>query len=49
MQTAEWKQLMTNNGVEAGGGTPEEFARRIATDVEKFGRVLQAAGIKPGN
>ena len=47
MQTAEWKQLMTNNGVENGGGTPDEFARRIAADVEKFGRVLQSAGIKP--
>ena len=47
MQSAEWKQLMTNNGVEAGGGTPEDFSRRIAADFEKFGRVLQAAGLKP--
>ena len=47
MQTAEWKQLMANNGVESGGGTPEDFTRRIAFDFEKFGRVLQAAGLKP--
>lgn len=47
MQGAEWKQLMANNGVESGGGTPEDFSRRIAADFEKFGRVLQAAGLKP--
>ena len=46
MQAPEWKQLMVSNGVESGGGTPQDFARRIATDYEKFGKVIQTAGIK---
>jgi len=46
MQSPEWKQLMVNNGVETGGGSPQDFARRIATDYEKFGKVIQTAGIK---
>jgi len=31
----------------AGGGTPAEFQQRINDDYKKFGRVIQAANIKP--
>jgi tripartite-type tricarboxylate transporter receptor subunit TctC len=46
MQSPEWKQLMVNNGVESGGGTPQDFGRRISGDYEKFGKIIQTAGIK---
>ncbi len=47
MQTSEWRQLIAGNGVELGGMQPAVFAQRIAGDYEKFGRVIQNAGIKP--
>ncbi len=46
MQTPEWKQLISSNGVEVSQLTAAEFAQRIAMDYEKFGRVIQAANIK---
>ncbi len=47
MRTPEWRQLIAGNGVELGGMQPAQFAQRIAGDYEKFGRVIQNAGIKP--
>jgi tripartite-type tricarboxylate transporter receptor subunit TctC len=34
-------------GIKPLGGTPEEFANRIRTDMEKWGGVLRKAGINP--
>lgn len=34
-------------GVDVLGGTPEEFAERIRSDLDKWTRVVKAAGIKP--
>jgi tripartite-type tricarboxylate transporter receptor subunit TctC len=34
-------------GIKLLGGTPDEFANRIRTDMEKWGGVLHKAGIKP--
>jgi tripartite-type tricarboxylate transporter receptor subunit TctC len=34
-------------GIKPLGGTPEEFANRIRTDMDKWGRVLRKAGINP--
>jgi tripartite-type tricarboxylate transporter receptor subunit TctC len=34
-------------GIKLLGGTPDEFASRIHTDMEKWGGVLRKAGIKP--
>jgi tripartite-type tricarboxylate transporter receptor subunit TctC len=40
------KRLM-GAGIEIQGGTPEQFAYVIRTEVEKWGRVTKAAGIQP--
>ena len=34
-------------GYAPAGGTPEEFAQKIRQEMEKWGQVLRAAGIKP--
>ena len=34
-------------GYDPVGSTPEEFARRIATELETWGKVIRAANIKP--
>ena len=33
-------------GVPPGGSTPEEFAAEIKRELEEFGKVIRAAGIK---
>ena len=33
-------------GIEIQGGTPDQFATVIKTEVEKWGRIVNAAGIK---
>jgi tripartite-type tricarboxylate transporter receptor subunit TctC len=34
-------------GTDPGGGTPEELTERIRADLERWGKVVRAAGIKP--
>jgi tripartite-type tricarboxylate transporter receptor subunit TctC len=41
------RQRMDALGIQLLGGTPEEFANRIRTDMEKWAGVLRKAGIKP--
>jgi len=43
----EINKRLTEMGVEPGGETPAEFTKMIAENYEKFGRAVQAAGIKP--
>jgi tripartite-type tricarboxylate transporter receptor subunit TctC len=40
-------QRMTELGADPGGGGPEEFARFLRADVEKWLRVVREAGVKP--
>ena len=40
------KQRFAELGYEAIGDSPEQFTATIKTDIEKFGRVIKAAGIK---
>jgi len=40
------QQILTKSGAEAAAGTPEEFADFLKTEVEKWGKVVKAAGIK---
>ena len=42
-----FRKRLADQGVEALGGTSEEFAARIRDDLEKWRRVVKAAGIKP--
>jgi len=40
-------QILSNAGVEAIGGNTSEHAKTIASENERFGKAVQAAGIKP--
>lgn len=40
------KQLLTTQGLDAAYRTPEQFGALIRADLERFGRVIKAAGIK---
>ena len=41
------KEKLTRAGIDAAGGTPEEFGRFIRAEFEKWGPVVKAAGVKP--
>jgi len=43
---ADVKERLTRAGVDAAGGTPEAFAGFIRAEVEKWGAVVKAAGVK---
>jgi len=40
------KDRLTNAGVDAAGGTPEEFGRFIRAEYDKWGPIVKAAGVK---
>lgn len=40
------REKLAGQGIDTVGGTPEEFRRKIAADLEQYGRVVKAAGIK---
>lgn len=40
------RERLANEGVEARSSTPEEFARLIATEVERWAKVIQRAGVR---
>ena len=46
MQGAEMKTLLAHEGSEPVGNTPREFAAIIKTEVERWKKVAQSAGIK---
>jgi len=47
LNTAETRKRMEADGVELATSTPEEFARLIRTETERWAKIIQAAGIKP--
>jgi tripartite-type tricarboxylate transporter receptor subunit TctC len=49
LQTEEMKARLTVEAIEPAGGPPEEFLNTIRSDVEKWGKVVKAAGITLGN
>lgn len=46
LQSADLTQRLAAEGAEPVGGSPTEFGQLIRNDIEKFTRVVQAAGIK---
>jgi tripartite-type tricarboxylate transporter receptor subunit TctC len=46
LQSPDIKEKMTAEGVEAVGGTPEEYAAHIREELVKYARIVKAAGIK---
>ena len=46
LQTPEVKAKLDTLGIEATPGSPEQFAREIKSDFDRYGVVIKAAGIK---
>ena len=46
LKSEDVKARLVQLGVEPVGGTPEDFARQIKTEHDKWGKVIQTAGIK---
>ena len=40
------KERLASQGVDARSSTPEEFARLIASDLQRWGKVVARAGVK---
>ena len=47
LKTPEMVKLLTEQGIEPAGNSPEEFAIAMHADIEKWIRVCREAGIKP--
>ncbi|HKA41675.1 MAG TPA: tripartite tricarboxylate transporter substrate binding protein [Burkholderiales bacterium] len=47
VQSSDIRQTLSQQGADPLGSTPEEFARQIAIDIEKWKKVVAQAGIKP--
>lgn len=46
LNSAEVKERFTSAGLEAVGGTPEQFAAKIKSEMIRMGKVIKDAGIK---
>jgi tripartite-type tricarboxylate transporter receptor subunit TctC len=47
LKEPDMREKITSQGNEAVGGTPQEFAQLIASESEKWGKVVREAKIKP--
>jgi tripartite-type tricarboxylate transporter receptor subunit TctC len=47
LKTPEIEKFLIEQGLEPAGNSPEEFARLMHTDIEKWIRLTREAGIKP--
>jgi tripartite-type tricarboxylate transporter receptor subunit TctC len=47
LKTPEMVKLLTEQGIEPAGNSPEQFAIAMHADIEKWKRVCREAGIKP--
>jgi tripartite-type tricarboxylate transporter receptor subunit TctC len=47
LKTPELEKLLREQGIQPAGNSPEEFARLMHADIEKWIRVTREAGIKP--
>ncbi len=46
LASAELKERFINDGLEPIGGTPEEFGKFIRAEIEKYAKVVKAAGLQ---
>ena len=47
LNTSDTRRRIEADGAELATSTPEEFARLIKIETERWGRIIKAAGIKP--
>jgi tripartite-type tricarboxylate transporter receptor subunit TctC len=47
LRAARVKEILVSAGADAAGGTPEELAGFLRTEMVKWGKVVKAADIKP--
>ena len=47
LQRPDVRSRFSAEGIEALGGTPEEFGAYIKAEIERWSRVVKAAGITP--
>ena len=47
LKTPEMAKLLSEQGIEPAGNSPEEFTAAMHADIEKWKRVCREAGIKP--
>jgi tripartite-type tricarboxylate transporter receptor subunit TctC len=47
LKTPEIEKFLREQGLEPAGNSPEEFARLMHADIEKWMRVTREAGITP--
>lgn len=47
LRSADVQDKFVAEGITPGGGSPADFGRLIAGDIAKWGKIIQAAGIKP--
>jgi tripartite-type tricarboxylate transporter receptor subunit TctC len=47
LQDPSIREQMLSQGVELGGGTPEQFASLIKAEAQKWGQLVRSANIKP--
>ncbi|MDB5924153.1 MAG: hypothetical protein JWN13_3089 [Betaproteobacteria bacterium] len=46
LQTPQMKERLTNDGIDAAGGAPDQFRDALRSDVERWQKVVTAANIK---
>lgn len=46
LETREAQERFLNSGLEAGGGTPEQFMADVKADIARWSKVIKDAGIK---
>jgi tripartite-type tricarboxylate transporter receptor subunit TctC len=49
LKTPDMKDRMTSAGIDAVGGAPEAFRDALRADVDRWRKVVKAAGIKPSD
>jgi tripartite-type tricarboxylate transporter receptor subunit TctC len=47
LHSPDIKEKMKAEGVEAVGGTPQEYAAHLKEELARYGRIVKSAGIKP--
>ena len=47
LERADVRERFANSGLQITGGAPEDFAKILRRDYDKYGEALRAAGVKP--